>query len=56
MRALSSLGKEPESYGSLLTAIVLARLPHEIKKNLAREHTNSEWTIEIQNFKGTTGF
>jgi len=47
MRALSSLGKKPESYGSLLIPIVLARLPHEIKKNLAREHTNSEWTIEI---------
>jgi len=39
MRALSSLGKEPESYGSLLTLIVLARLRHEIKENLAREHT-----------------
>ena len=47
MRALSSLGKEPESYGSLLTPIVLTKLPNELKKNLAREHTNSEWTIEI---------
>ena len=45
MRGLSSLGKSPDTYGSLLTPIILTKLPNEIKKNLARQNTNSEWTL-----------
>ena len=42
-RGLLSLGKTKDTYGDLL---VLRKLPVEIRKNLAREHTNAEWTID----------
>ena len=45
MRALSSLGKSSDSYGSLLTSSILAKLPIETKKHMAREHCNLEWTM-----------
>jgi len=45
MRALLSLGKSSDSYGSLLTSSILAKLPTETKKHMAREHCNSEWSI-----------
>ena len=45
MRALSSLGKPPESYGSLLTSVILS-LPTKIKTRMARVHYNSEWTLD----------
>ena len=32
VRGLSSLGKSSETYGSLLTPIILNKLPNEIKK------------------------
>ena len=34
MRGLASLGKSPDTYGSLLTPIILTKLPNEIKKTL----------------------
>ena len=43
MRSLSSLGRSNDSYGTLLVPIIL---PTEIKKNLARDHENREWTID----------
>ena len=46
MRALSSLGRSSELYGPLLTSSILSKLPTEIKKHMARERPNSEWTIE----------
>ena len=46
MRALSSLGKSSDSYGSLLTSSILAKLPIETKKHMAREHGNIEWNID----------
>ena len=45
IRALSSLGKSPESYGDLLTPIIFGRLPREVQKNLARDHDSGEWKI-----------
>ena len=45
IRALDSLGKSPESYGSLLIPIILGKLPKEVRKSLARDHNNSEWTL-----------
>ena len=45
IRALDSLGKSPESYGSLLTPIILGKLPKEVRKSLDRDHSNSEWTF-----------
>ena len=46
MRALLSLGKPPENYGSLLTSVILNKLPTEIKARIARDHYNTEWTID----------
>jgi len=46
MRALSSLGKASDTYGSLLTSFILSKLPIEVKKHVAREHCNSEWSID----------
>ena len=46
MRALSALGRSSDSYGPLLTSSILSKLPTEVKKHMAREHPNSEWTIE----------
>ena len=46
IRGLSALGKSKESYGALLIPIILGKLPVETKRNLAREHTNLEWTID----------
>ncbi len=46
IRSLSSLGKSHETYGSLLVPIILGKLPTEIRRNLARDHGNDEWTID----------
>ena len=45
MCSLSSLEKN-DSYGMLLVPIIFGKLPKEIKKNLARDHENREWTID----------
>ena len=45
-RGLLSLGKTKDTYNDLLVPIILRKLPVEIRKNLAREHTNAEWTID----------
>ena len=46
MRALLSLGKSSDTYGSLLTSSILSKLPIETKTHMAREHCNSEWSID----------
>ena len=43
---LASLGKHPESYGAMLTLIILSKLQKEIHKNIASEHNNVEWTLD----------
>ena len=43
---MSALGKSPESYGDLLTPIVFGKLPKEVQKIQARDHSNSEWTLD----------
>ena len=49
IRSLSSLGKDSESYGDLLVPIIIGKLPVETRKNLARDHSNSEWSLnELQ--------
>ena len=48
-RSLTALGKNSDSYGNLLVSITLGKLPTEIKRNLARERCNEEWTLsELQ--------
>ena len=42
-RGLSSLGKPEQSYGDLLVPIILSKLPRDIKQNLARSPTSTEW-------------
>ena len=49
IRSLSSLDKDRESYGDLLGPIIMGKLPMETRKNLARDHSNSEWSLnELQ--------
>ena len=46
IRSLTSLGKPVESYGDLLVPVILEKLPSEARKHLARECTNSDWTLQ----------
>ena len=46
VRGLGSLGKSHETYGDLLVLIVLGKLPHELRQNLAREHDSLEWKFQ----------
>ena len=43
---LQSLGKSPKSLETLLAPMILTKLPEETKKNMARDHTTTTWTIE----------
>ena len=45
VRGLTSLGKSQDSYGDLLVPIILGKLPNELRRNLAREHSNPKWTF-----------
>ena len=45
VRGLASLGKSQESYGDLLVPIIIGKLPNNLRRNLAREHNNLEWTF-----------
>ena len=42
-RGLLSLGKSEQSYGDLLVPIILGKLPKDIKQNVARNSTSTEW-------------
>ncbi len=46
VRGLAALGQSTESYGALLVPMVLGKLPADVRKNLAREHSNLEWTLD----------
>ena len=46
IHGLEALGKSHESYGDILVPIILKKLPVDLKRNLAREHSNKEWTID----------
>ena len=45
IRGLSSLGKSEHSYGDLLVPIIMSKLTTEVRRNLAREHSNSQWIL-----------
>jgi len=45
MRALSSLGKSSDMYGSLLISSILSKLSTETKKHMAWEYCNLKWSI-----------
>ena len=42
VRGLELLGRSHESYRDLLVPIILGKLPHELRKNLASKHHNPE--------------
>ena len=46
IRCLQSLGQSPEELGTLLVPIILGKLQAETKRNIARMHENSQWTIK----------
>ena len=46
VRGLLALGWTTASYGALLVPIVLGKLPPDTRRNLAREHSNLDWTID----------
>ena len=46
MRSLSTLGTASDSYGTLLTRVILGKLPPDIKTHMARDHYDTEWTIK----------
>ena len=46
IRSLASLGQTSDSYGTLLVSIILQKLPSDIIRNLARENTSMEWSLE----------
>ena len=45
IRGLSSLDKSEHSYGDILVPILMAKLSPEIHKNLAHEHSNTQWIL-----------
>ena len=46
IRSLSALGKNTDSYGSLLEPSLLDKMPAEVQMNLARTHGNREWKLD----------
>lgn len=46
VRGLESLGRSHDNYGDLLVPIVLGKLPHALRKNLARNHDSPEWKFQ----------
>ena len=45
IRGLSSLSKSQLSYGDLLIPIIMGKLPTDLQRNLAQEHSNSPWNL-----------
>lgn len=46
VHCLHSLGKSPDSLETLLVPMILAKVPEETKKNMARDHPANKWTVE----------
>ena len=45
IRGLASLGKAEHTFGDLLVPIIIGKLTPEVRKNLAREHSNTQWIL-----------
>ena len=45
IRGLSSLEKSEQSYGDLLVPIIMSKLSTKVRRNVAREHSNSQWIL-----------
>ena len=46
VRGLKSLGVEPSSYGSLLSSVLLQKLPSELRLIVSREVSKSDWNLD----------
>ena len=46
VRGLKSLGVESTSYGSLLTSVLLQKLPHELRLIMSREVEEGDWNLD----------
>ena len=46
MRSLITLGTTPDTYGTLLIRVIREKLPSDIKAHMARDHYDTEWTID----------
>ena len=46
MRGLEALGVESEQYGSFLVPVIMAKLPSEVRLQIARSTTNAVWKVE----------
>ena len=44
-RSLKSLGVTPESYGGLLTSVLVKKLPQELQLFVSRKVSDSEWSL-----------
>ena len=45
IRGLESLGQCQDSYGDLLVPIIREKLPSDLKRSMARDHGNKQWTL-----------
>ena len=45
IRGLAGLGRTDDTYGELLIPIILEKLPRKIRKEIAREHGDREWSL-----------
>lgn len=45
IRGLESLGKNEDSYGSLLTPVILQKLPQIVRNNITRAHGSLSWRL-----------
>ena len=46
VRGLKSLGVPAEAYGSLLTSVLLNKLPQELRLIVSRQMSEEEWTLD----------
>ena len=46
VKGLKSLGVESTSYGSLLTSVLLQKLPHELRLIVSREVKEGDWNLD----------
>ena len=46
IRGLESLGQAQDSFGSLLVPVLIGKLPADIRRQLAREHSDGNWLLQ----------
>lgn len=46
IRVLRSLGVASESYGSLLSSVLISKLPQELRVVVSREVTSGDWDLD----------